>query len=240
MNMETLQALWAGGRARESLHTCTIQVGDAFVLGAGTIIFDRQAREPPERATALLCAAAAVAPTEAHERSVARAADAFRQRNAALAATHLAMVGLGRLAHPIDDARRLFFADTFMREGAAPQLVVDILHKLALERAAAQKDYSPDQPRVPAGSGEASGRWTRAGDGGTDNPGDAAKPAAPVVDASAAPVSKPGSEPSVPTKLRQTTPGSLPLMAEFEASDGHALQFLREDSCRRRRSRRRP
>jgi len=40
--------------------------------------------------------------------------------------------------------------------------------------------------------------------------------------------------PSVPTMLRQATPGSLPLRAEVKASNGYAPSRLRKDTCRQR------
>jgi hypothetical protein len=78
---------------------------------------------------------------------------------------HLALSGLARLQRPEADARRLFFADLLFDAAAADQLA-----KAASEPGALAK-YSPDQPRVAAGNGRISGRWTNAGDSGGTSQG---------------------------------------------------------------------
>jgi hypothetical protein len=82
-----------------------------------------------------------------------------REGDAPLALTHLALAGAGRLTDPRDDARRLFIADGLMKAGVAPATILAALGDApppdALDRA-----YNPDQPRVPAGNGIVSGRWT--------------------------------------------------------------------------------
>jgi hypothetical protein len=65
---------------------------------------------------------------------------------------HLALSGLNRLKHPVVDARRLFFADRLLSRGFSAEIVVKALADIA--------KYSPEQPRVPAGSGRSSGQWT--------------------------------------------------------------------------------
>jgi len=80
----------------------------------------------------------------------------------ALAVTHHALAGVGRLDDPREDSRRLFIADGLMKAGVPPTTILAALGDApppdALDRA-----YNPDQPRVPAGNGRPSGRWT-AGD----------------------------------------------------------------------------
>jgi hypothetical protein len=65
---------------------------------------------------------------------------------------HLALSGLDRLERPVVDARRLFFADRLLSGGFPADVIVRALGDIA--------KYSPDQPRVPAGSGRTSGQWT--------------------------------------------------------------------------------
>jgi len=79
---------------------------------------------------------------------------------------HLALSGLDQLKRPICDARRLFFADRLLKCGFPAQSIVSALN-LALPELGIHK-YSPDQPRVPAGSGRASGEWTT-GAGATED-----------------------------------------------------------------------
>lgn len=73
--------------------------------------------------------------------------------------SHLAHTGL----RPVDDVRaayRLFLAERAMREGASARDVLEALH-LDVRDADVFEKYSPDQPRVPKGSGRISGQWTR-------------------------------------------------------------------------------
>ncbi|MDR3513343.1 MAG: hypothetical protein P4L73_17030 [Caulobacteraceae bacterium] len=56
-------------------------------------------------------------------------------------------------------------ADGLMRAGVAPRIIIDAIG-LASAAGAPISKYTPDQPRVPAGQGRASGQWT-AGGGGT-------------------------------------------------------------------------
>ena len=73
----------------------------------------------------------------------------------------VALSGLGRLQNPEADARRLFLAEALLDAGMAP----DELLKVVTTRPTGGDfaKYSPDQPRVPAGNGRPSGRWTSSG-----------------------------------------------------------------------------
>ena len=79
-----------------------------------------------------------------------------------MASMHLAMAGLGRLPRPREAAHRLFLADRLLDRGAEPQM---ILKALGLGAGVLARLYNPDQPRVPAGSGVESGRWTSGDEG---------------------------------------------------------------------------
>ncbi|MGD0144465.1 MAG: hypothetical protein ABSC92_15030 [Rhizomicrobium sp.] len=76
---------------------------------------------------------------------------------------HIALAPLPRLPDPPDAARRLFIADGLMEDGVSPR---DIWTALDFDPApldALVKEYNPNQPRVPAGSGRPSGEWTSEG-----------------------------------------------------------------------------
>ena len=51
-------------------------------------------------------------------------------------------------------------ADHFMRAGVTPESILDVLTNGPATEPAALKAYNPDQPRVPAGDGRPSGRWS--------------------------------------------------------------------------------
>ncbi len=130
-----------------------------LVLGAGTVLAPAGAsprdvsvdpRDP--RLAVLLAAAHLGAPTPTQLAHLAKAADSRRAREDVLAAMHLALSGLSRLARPGADAHRLFLTDGLLRAGVDPGVVLAAILPVA--------KYDPDQPRVPAGSGRASGQWT--------------------------------------------------------------------------------
>jgi hypothetical protein len=78
-----------------------------------------------------------------------------------LAQIHLAFLGLPKIDEI--DAYRLFLAGTALEKGASPR---DLMKALGFPRARDIEKYNPDQPRVPAGSGRESGKWTTgSGDG---------------------------------------------------------------------------
>ena len=87
---------------------------------------------------------------------IARAADLWNEGEKALAQIHLGYAGLP----PCDDdaALGLFLADECLAAGMTP---AKLMKALGLDPG--HEKYSPDQPRVPAGSGRESGRWTDSG-----------------------------------------------------------------------------
>jgi hypothetical protein len=92
-----------------------------------------------------------------------------RQREGDLlrASVHVALIGQPRLRRDEPAVRRLFIADRLMTASVTPDI---ILQALGLDPAPLldfARGYNPDQPRVPAGSGPTSGRWT-AEDGGEE------------------------------------------------------------------------
>jgi hypothetical protein len=90
---------------------------------------------------------------------IERAAKAWREGDDCLAHIHLAHTGL----HPLHDAEaaayRLFLDDGALCAGASSREVLKALH-LDIRSIDAVEKYSPDQPRVPKGSGRTSGEWT--------------------------------------------------------------------------------
>ncbi|MGO9675188.1 MAG: hypothetical protein ACLPSF_13650 [Methylocella sp.] len=70
-----------------------------------------------------------------------------------------------------EQAFRLFLADRLMASGFSPR---ELCKELGFALPAGLKKYSPDQPRVPAGNGRASGRFGSAGGGSTSASGSGA------------------------------------------------------------------
>jgi hypothetical protein len=92
---------------------------------------------------------------------IRRAVEYWRAGEKALAQIHLAFMGLPRVDET--DAYRLSLAEIALEKGVSPS---ELMKALGFPRAARDLEkYSPDQPRVPAGSGRESGQWT-SGDGG--------------------------------------------------------------------------
>lgn len=162
MLVQTLRAEWAARATRARVSALPDYANGALTLGAGTRLADPDANDgaaEADRAIALLSVALGRR-LDASQRAHARRALAkARGGEAALALTHLALVGVGRLDDPREDARRLFIADGLMKAGLAPATILE-----ALGDAPASNDldraYNPDQPRVPAGNGRPSGQWT--------------------------------------------------------------------------------
>ena len=89
------------------------------------------------------------------------AAKSWRDGDDALAAIHLAHAALPRPVDPDEAARRLFITDAFIKSGTSP---IGILQALGLGGSyveAVAKYYNELEPRVPAGNGILSGRWTK-------------------------------------------------------------------------------
>jgi hypothetical protein len=137
-----------------------------LVLGAGTVLVAATAprrlsslQGQEARVLALLASAYGkpIAPSVLDE--IERAAKAWREGDDCLAHIHLAHTGL----HPFHDAQtaayRLFLADGALYAGASFRDVLKAFH-LDIRSIDAVEKYSPNQPRVPKGSGRTSGEWT--------------------------------------------------------------------------------
>jgi hypothetical protein len=92
---------------------------------------------------------------------IERAAKCWSEGNDALAAIHLALTGLNALQDRGGAACRLFVADQLMKGGARPRAIFEAFGADAALIDAVEKQYNSEEPRVPPGSGDTSGRWTR-------------------------------------------------------------------------------
>ncbi len=112
------------------------------------------------RVVALLTIAYGRPPAPFALEKIRRAAELWTDGENALAHIHLAHAGLPPCGE--DETVRLFLAEECLAAGITP---TELMEALGLDPAVAK--YSPDQPRVPAGSGRESGRWTSGGGGST-------------------------------------------------------------------------
>ena len=170
MRVEALRKQWDTRVTSAPLYRIMTFEGDDLVLGAGTklVAVERERRnvrkdtatQSEARLLALLSAA--------YRRSIAPSTLAYIRRalmkraegETVVALTHLAMTGLPKLTQPEPDARRLFMADSLMKAGVAPQVVLQALDLDINVLNELERRYNPDQPRVPAGNGDESGQWT--------------------------------------------------------------------------------
>jgi hypothetical protein len=164
MTIDLARRRWEQDGAKRPIATAMDFADGWLVLGAGTRLAKLERGEMSPRGRARLVALLAAAhrrPIEASPlRYVERALVAKCHGDVALAYMHIALSRLGKLAHPQDDARRLFMVDALMEEGVEPSAILKGLGFDPADRTLATNKYSPDQPRVPAGNGRPSGQWT--------------------------------------------------------------------------------
>jgi len=142
-----------------------------LVLGAGTVLVKADESggaiavdQSDPRLYALLAAAHLRRPTAGALAHLHKAAMRWSEGHEPLAVMHLALSQVAQLDQPEADAQRLFLADGLLDAGFEANAVVDAIEAGGAALEALQK-YDPDQPRVPAGSGRASGQWTSGDDG---------------------------------------------------------------------------
>lgn len=169
--VENLCKQWDGRRADARCLAEMTFVDNELQLGAGTslgfvkrnVVSADHASPDGDARLLLLFGAAYRRPIRPQALTHIRRAIVWKgEGGTAMALTHLALTGLGRLPNPVEDSRRLFIADGLLTAGANPR---DILLALELDMApldALMRKYSPDQPRVPAGNGRESGQWVGA------------------------------------------------------------------------------
>ncbi len=166
MQVEDLGKRWRALILAGPLRDMPVFEAGGLVLGAQTVLLKAadEARDPDDddRLVALLRLAYARPFSEAQLRHVKAAAGRWRAGDGGQAALHLALASLGRLPDPEPAARRLFLVDEAMAAGVSPRIFLAAPDAEAI-RDTSWRKYSPDQPRVPAGSGRPSGRWRSAG-----------------------------------------------------------------------------
>ncbi len=165
---DTLPGAGRGARFREMQFT-----GDGLVLGEGTVLAkmnDEGLRIDEDRVLTCLALAFGRDVPPAAIGALQRAVKCWRDGDKALAAIHLAQIGLRKIDG--EDAHRLSLAAKLIDGGVRPR---DLARELGLIQSHVSK-YSDNQPPVPAGNGRASGQWAN-GDaaggataGGKDTP----------------------------------------------------------------------
>lgn len=150
---------------------------DGLVLGAGTVLLRTERPRQLEmlagqevRVLALLSIAYGRAVAPAVLANIERASKAWREGDDCLAYVHLAHACLGELELLWRAAERLAFADAFLKAGNNPRTLFEAMKLGRSYIDKLEKEYNPGEPRVPAGSGRASGQWTRDGGGSTSEP----------------------------------------------------------------------
>ena len=178
---ERLRDAWYAQERAVSISPVMKFTHDGLVLGAGTVLVGRDGARRLQslkgheaKLLALLSAAYGKAVAPAALGNIERAAKCWSEGDVCLAYIHLAHARLPELQDSREAARRLFVIDRFIKSGASPRAVFEALGLGSTYINAVEKLYNPDQPRVPAGSGRASGQWTAdgAGTGGATTAGD--------------------------------------------------------------------
>ncbi len=168
MLLEALDKAWNKQRSFTPLEPDLTFGPDGLTLGCGAVLAKAEralgrARINLEgqeaRIEALLAAAYGRRVDEAAMRHLRRGVLRWNEGDAALAAMHLAFMGLGRLPNPRTDAKRLFMAEALLDAGASPDLIFETLGLTKSATATGVGHYNPAEPRVPKGSGPASGEW---------------------------------------------------------------------------------
>lgn len=158
-----LQKRWQEGARFRGLCAGMSLEREGVVLGADTVLAKRLHDGSLETEDARILTLLSVAHGNPVDPSVVgairRASKHARAGDECMASMHIALAPLPRLTNPLDAARRLFIADGLMDDGVSPR---DIWAALDFDPApldALEKEFNPNQPRVPAGSGRTSGEW---------------------------------------------------------------------------------
>jgi len=167
---------WSLPRGGEAIDPVMRFSQEGLVFGAGTLLAksrggDRNVSIDPldPRLHALLAAAHLRRPSARALAHLRKAAERWNEGDDALAAMHLTLSGLDRLAEPETDAHRLFLADGLLNGGVEAAAVIGAIEAGGTALDGLRK-FDPDQPRVPAGSGRTSGEWTSSGDSPAASP----------------------------------------------------------------------
>jgi hypothetical protein len=166
LRLDDLEARFAARRARGLRRGLEI-TDEGLLLGAGTLLAGLALDGEDAHILALLSAAFACAVSPQILDVVGKAIGLWKGGEEFLAQLHLTYARLPPLTE--EQAFALCAADEMLKEGMTPRA---LMKGLGLDPAALDglDKYNPDQPRVPAGSGRASGRWGSGGSAGAAPP----------------------------------------------------------------------
>lgn len=170
-----LQKRWQVDVRFRGQHAAMSLEKDGLVLGAGTLLAKRAVdgalalEGKEERVLTLLSVAYGHPLRRSVLSNIRNASKHARAGNECMAAMHIALA-LPTLRDRAESARRLFIADGLMHEGVSPRDIWAALEFDPEPPNELDKEYNPDQPRVPAGSGRTSGEWT-SGNASSDTEG---------------------------------------------------------------------
>jgi len=161
-----LDSAWRERRTSLQIDSVMRFSDQGLVLGAGTLLIEgggpergRSSETLDSRLRTLLTVAYLRTPTASATAHLRAGMERWRKGDPDLAGVHLALSGLQRLEQPEADAQRLFLADELLKQGIEAASILKALD-LPVRDVGGVGKYSPDQPRVPAGSGRTSGQWT--------------------------------------------------------------------------------
>lgn len=169
MPIEQLRKEWTARASGIPLNAAPVFEPGRLTMGSGTVLVGAVSKREFEplagqeaRVLTLLATAYRRAMPRSVLKAVERATKCWAGGDYCLAQIHLALAGL----HSVDDqhqmARRLFMAEGLMKAGIAPETILQAL-ELENDETEVLKLYDENQPRVPQGSGETSGRWVKDG-----------------------------------------------------------------------------
>ncbi len=191
MLYEQLRDKWHARTRAVPIYPVMTFAPDGLVLGAGTILLQAEGprrlqslRGREARVLALLAAAYGKAVAPAVLGNIERAVKSWRDGDQCLAHIHLAHSGLHAPSELRTAACRLFIAECAMEDRMSPHDILQVLKIGGLYVDTIEKAYNLTEPRVPAGSGRASGEWTSDDSTSSISPGGAvaAPAAAPLGD----------------------------------------------------------
>jgi len=191
MLYEQLRDEWHARKRAVPIYPVMTFTPDGLVLGAGTVLLQaagprrlQSLRGQETRILSLLAAAYGKAVAPAVLGNIERAVKSWRDGDQCLALIHLVHSGLRAPSELKTAACRLFTAEHAMKAGMSPRAIFQALKIGGLYVDAVEKAYNPEEPRVLAGSGRASGEWTSDDNASSVSPGRAlaAPAAAPLGD----------------------------------------------------------